>query len=272
MAGPDIKVFISYAHKDLVFFEVFRNGLISHLYTSSEFNFGVWEDSQIHTGSFWDEEIQKNLGNSGIAILCISANFLNSEYIRAAEFGLLVKKFPDTLIVPVYFNHCNINAWDELSQRQFFKPGGGRYRRATDIDFAFCDLIRFNESDGKLISNSDIDRYCQDLTRKIEDTLRIKYPLPGNSVNPNPENASPVAGGKEPAINLRLPGTTLIDKIVYSLVLIVMVASACGIFYFLFEKTIADANFKSIICCVIFFGTTALHFYNKNNKKLQPSI
>jgi tetratricopeptide (TPR) repeat protein len=174
MENSPIKVFISYARKDQDYFEVFKDGLNSHLFNSSKYNFGTWEDSKIHLGSFWDDEIQKILETVDIAILCVSSNFLNSKYIQAKEFGNLISKYPNTLIVPVYFNHCNIGAWDELSKRQFFKPLGDRYDKATKEDFAFCDLIKFRETDGKPLSNSNIDLYFQDFLSKIEVALKSK--------------------------------------------------------------------------------------------------
>ncbi len=183
MSRPTINVFISYAHKDSAFFEVFKNGLASHLFTSDKYDFGVWEDSKIHLGSFWDKEIEDNLSKGGIAILCVSANFLNSRYIEAKEFLRLIEKYPTTLIVPVYFNHCNINAWEQLSQRQFFKPSGNRYDRALNLDFSFCDLVKFRLQDGNLIPDSNIDLYFKDLVSNIEDALATK----------NGTQASPVA-------------------------------------------------------------------------------
>ena len=151
MPGPSINVFISYAHKDSPFFEVFKEGVKSHLANSGTFNFSTWEDSDIPLGSNWDEEIQHNLGGSQLAILCVSSNFLNSRYIRSDEFEILINKYPDTLIVPVYFNHCNINAWNDLAIKQFFKPAGNSYDEPLQPDFAFCDLVRFNNTIGALV-------------------------------------------------------------------------------------------------------------------------
>ena len=145
MAKPVINVFISYAHKDAPYFEVFKEGVRSHLANSSIFDFGTWEDSELTLGSDWDQAIQQNLGNAGIAILCVSTNFLNSRYIRSDEFEAMINKYPQTIVIPVYFNHCNMNAWEELTHKQFFKPAGDRYDEAARPDFAFCDLISFNK-------------------------------------------------------------------------------------------------------------------------------
>lgn len=168
MAKPHIKTFISYSSKDKEYFEVFLTGLNNHLFTSKDYHFVSWEDSKIHVGTFWDDVIQTSLSDADIAIFCVSANFLNSKYIKAKEFGVLIEKFPQTTIVPVYFNHCSINDWDELAARQFFKPAGENYDKATKDDFAFCDLVKFRETDGKAIPNSNIDLYLKDFVRRLE--------------------------------------------------------------------------------------------------------
>lgn len=167
------KLFISYAHNDGEYFEVFKNGLISHLFTSNLYDFGTWEDSKILIGTFWHEEIQTNLKTCDIALLCVSANFLNSKYIKANEFSTLINEYPNTLIVPVYFNHCNIGAWEELAIRQFFKPSGERYGKGKISEFAFTDLVRFRETDGKPIPNSNSDLYFTDLCKSIENRIDI---------------------------------------------------------------------------------------------------
>lgn len=259
MSKPKIKVFISYAHGDSGFFEVFKKGLNSHLYTSARFDFGVWEDSKIHLGSFWDEEIQKNLGNAGVAILCVSANFLNSEYIEAKEFNALIKRFPGTLIIPVYFNHCNINTWDELSQRQFFKPAGDKYGKATDLDFAFCDLVKFRQTDGNLIPDSNIDRYCHDLTVGIEESL-----LRGFSATP--ASPSPINTGAIPSAytaDKKLQPLGPVDRVVNAVIIVFMILSGLIIFYnLLFREWDSGAMFKSSLGCVMFFGSLAAFIYN----------
>jgi len=237
MPKRKIKVFISYAHKDSEYFEVFSEGLKNSLYTSDKFDFGAWEDSDIQVASFWDDTIKKHLSTSDIAILCVSSNFLNSRYIAANEFGLLIKEYPDTLIIPVYFNHCNINAWDELSKRQFFKPTGDRYDEATTSDFVFCDLVDFNKKDGGLIPNPNIELYLQDLVTKIEIALLQPGQAEGGIAPPPPPPLPPT------------PTKITGDKIVYYFEIACMIAAFIAAIFFLFKDS-DTALVKSASCAI----------------------
>lgn len=174
-----LNVFISYAHRDADYFTVFNDGLKTHLYTSSKFNFGAWDDSKIHIGTFWDKEIKENLKSAGVAVLCVSGNFLNSKYIKEEEFTKLLEENHNTHIFPVYFNHCQMEAWQDLSAIQFFKPRGNKYEKPNSNDFAFCDLVKFTETNKEHIPNSNIELYILDFVRQIETALASRAPLPG---------------------------------------------------------------------------------------------
>lgn len=173
-----LDVFISYAHKDADYFTVFSEGLKTHLYTSSKYDFGTWDDSKIHVGSFWDNEIQQNLKSAGIAVLCVSGNFLNSKYIKEEEFKKLRQENSNALIFPVYFNHCQMEAWKDLAAIQFFKPHGSKYEKPNNNDFAFCDLVKFTETNKEYIPNSNIELYIMNFVRQIEDALENGSILP----------------------------------------------------------------------------------------------
>lgn len=175
MEKKQLKIFISYAHNDKAYFDVFKKMLETHLFTSRKYDFGTWDDSKIYEGTYWDDEIQNELNKSNIAILCVSANFLNSRYIKENEFQVLIKRFADVLILPIYFNHCKINAWDGLSELQYFKPTGDRYDKGSDSDFAFSDLVLFNQRDGYPIPNAKIDLYLKDFVERLESNLDYKF-------------------------------------------------------------------------------------------------
>jgi hypothetical protein len=256
-----VKIFISYAHKDAPYFEVFKQDIKTHLKSSSLFDFSAWEDSDLPLGSNWDDEIQKNLGSVEVAILCVSANFLNSRYIRSDEFERLLKRYPKTLVVPIYFNHCNINAWEDLAIKQFFKPPGDRYGEAAQPDFAFCDLVGFRTSDGLYIPNPNIDLYLQDFVKKLElsllgteekDVIRITEPAFTASIN------TPTKKEKK-----------ITDKIVEAAILSAIVLSLGFIIYTLAFNA-ADAidakKFNGTIGCAMFFGSSGLFVFNRKNQ------
>ncbi len=260
MPAP-VKIFISYAHKDAPFFEVFKQEIKTHLTSSDLFDFSAWEDSDIPLGINWDEEIQKKLGSSGVAVLCVSANFLNSRYIRSDEFEVLLKKYPKTLVVPVYFNHCNINAWKDLAIKQFFKPAGDRYGEAAQPDFAFCDLVSFRKSDGLYIPNPNIDLYLQDFVKKLQESLGGKT---------TPEVTDKTDAALPPEISfVPKKEKKITDKIVEAAILCAIVLSLGFIIYTLAFNG-ADAmeakKFNSTIGCAMFFGSSGLFVFNKKNQ------
>ncbi len=71
-------IFISYSHKD----EEWKDRLVTHLgVLERRGTLRVWEDRKIAAGGAWFEEIEDALGKADAAILMISADFLNSEFI-----------------------------------------------------------------------------------------------------------------------------------------------------------------------------------------------
>lgn len=265
MPGPSINVFISYAHADAPFFEIFKKGVKSHLSNSNAFEFNAWEDSQIPLGSNWHEEIQGNLGGSQLAILCVSSNFLNSRYIIADEYNALVNKYPNSLIVPVYFNHCNFTSNEDLAIKQFFKPTGEDYDEQTQEDFAFCDLVNFNKTNGALVSNSNIDLYCKDFVSAIEKSLARRYNITVPDKKPEGSSAIEIGG---------TTGKTqkkLTDRIVEVAIIAAILLSLLFIFYTLVinqDDNFDAKKFNSTIGCTLFFGSFASFVFNK---KLQQA-
>ena len=58
-----------------------RNGSIS-----------LWSDQQIRPGSQWEMEINSALTKTRIAVLLVSSNFFDSDFIHENELGPLLKR------------------------------------------------------------------------------------------------------------------------------------------------------------------------------------
>ena len=104
-----LKVFISYAHEDEARFKdkfvnmlggLRRRGIIS-----------AWEDREIRPGDNWYQEIQSAMNTCDMAVLLISADFINSRFITEQEVPKLVARRQEEgmRVVPIIIRPC---LWD----------------------------------------------------------------------------------------------------------------------------------------------------------------
>ncbi|MCZ7361108.1 MAG: toll/interleukin-1 receptor domain-containing protein, partial [Candidatus Methanoperedens sp.] len=79
-------VFISYSHKD----EIWKDRLVTHLgVLEQEGLLDLWDDRRIGAGEDWEREIQKAMAKASVAVLLISADYLNSKFILGEEVPTL---------------------------------------------------------------------------------------------------------------------------------------------------------------------------------------
>ena len=163
------KAFISYAHDDKAYFDILLPGIKKH---SKNYDWKIWEDSQIPFGKFWHEEIVKQIHDCDFAILLVSSSFLYSEYISKVEFNLFLKKKDREkfLFFPVLLEPCKIDNWEELSKRQFFVPNGADYGMPKIKELTYADLVRFDR-DNCLIKDPMRERYHMNLIGAIEKSM-----------------------------------------------------------------------------------------------------
>lgn len=107
-----LRVFVSYSHKD----ENYRNELDAHLtMLKRSGRIEVWHDREIRAGDDWDNKIKRQLELADIALLLISADFLNSNYIWEQELGLLRKRLDQqdgVIVIPVFTRPCDTTDLD----------------------------------------------------------------------------------------------------------------------------------------------------------------
>ena len=75
------QVFVSYSHADKEYLERLR----THLALLERRNIKVWTDQDIEPGMQWADEIKNALARTKVAVLMISTDFLNSDFITNQE-------------------------------------------------------------------------------------------------------------------------------------------------------------------------------------------
>lgn len=99
------KIFISYSHKD----RKWLNRLLVHLKPLKVDGItDVWADTKIDAGLQWRDEIKNALAETKVAILLVSIDFINSDFIATNELPPLLKAANDDgiLILQVIVGPC----------------------------------------------------------------------------------------------------------------------------------------------------------------------
>jgi serine/threonine protein kinase len=79
-------VFISYSHED----EAWKDRLVKQLNVVDTID--LWDDRRIEAGENWRQEISEAIAAARVAILLVSVDFLNSEFVRSEEVPRLLKR------------------------------------------------------------------------------------------------------------------------------------------------------------------------------------
>lgn len=106
-------VFVSYCHEDVAIAHKLRIHLGPRLPTGTS----VWVDTQIRTGDRWHDEIGAAIDRSLLAVLLVSAEFIDSAYIMGKE----VRRFIDLRIpmAGILVRSAPYDAVPELAQVQW---------------------------------------------------------------------------------------------------------------------------------------------------------
>src|SRR5687768_16777803 len=117
-------VFISYSHKD----EVWKERLASHLgVLEKQELLDLWDDQRIEAGEEWFDEIEVAINHVDVAVLLVSADFLNSKFILEEEVPrFLQRRVADGLnVFPVIVRPC---LWKRVSwlSRLLVRPKDGK--------------------------------------------------------------------------------------------------------------------------------------------------
>jgi TIR domain/Hsp70 protein len=115
-------VFLSYAREDERWATAIEKSL-SVLTRPGKL--GIWSDRHIETGAQWEERIYGEIEQSNIAILLISTDFLNSDFILGKELPAIFaeKERRQLRLIPIVVRPCAFELHEDLSKFQLFnKP------------------------------------------------------------------------------------------------------------------------------------------------------
>ncbi|MGM9510694.1 COR domain-containing protein [Larkinella sp. GY13] len=109
-----LRIFFSYSHKD----EVYRKELDVHMaMLKRSGRIETWYDREIKAGEEWNDKIKEQLELADIALLMISADFLNSDYIWEQELGILRKRLEQKdgiVVIPIFTRPCDTTDFDMM--------------------------------------------------------------------------------------------------------------------------------------------------------------
>ena len=100
------RIFISYSHND----REWLSRLLVHLgVLQQEGLVKAWSDQHLKPGDEWPREIREALDSAEIAVLLVSADFLNSQFIRDKEIPVLLERMEaGTLkVLPLLVRPCS---------------------------------------------------------------------------------------------------------------------------------------------------------------------
>jgi hypothetical protein len=145
-------VFVSYSHKD----ENEKEALLTHLGgLQREGLITAWSDDQIGAGTDWAQAIDQALSQARVAILLVTANFLNSEFIIEKEVPALLarRKKGELTVFPVIARAC---AWKNISwlQQMNVRPKHGQPIWSNNGSHIDEGLAAIAEEVAQITSNS----------------------------------------------------------------------------------------------------------------------
>ncbi|CCH55038.1 Internalin-A [Fibrisoma limi BUZ 3] len=109
-----LRIFFSYSHKD----EAYRKEFDVHMaMLKRSGRIEAWHDREIRAGEEWDDRIKEQLEMADIALLMISADFLNSNYIWEQELGILRRRLEakdGVVVIPIFTRPCDTRDFDMM--------------------------------------------------------------------------------------------------------------------------------------------------------------
>ena len=134
------KAFVAYASKD----ESMVERLLTHLTSlKREKILETWFDGEILAGEKWEKRIFEELDSSDIVMLCLSADFLASEYAQTVEVprALARRDADECIIIPIHLTPCNWKVHEKIKELQVIPRRGKAVSQYDDEEEAWAKVI-----------------------------------------------------------------------------------------------------------------------------------
>lgn len=134
-----MKIFISYAHEDESWKELFEKHLAP---LRRREGVEVWSDRRMLLGEELDSSIDRSLAESDLIILLISAHYLDSDYCWdvEAKAALKMRKAGRAEVIPVILKECD---WQATEIAKLLGPNDNQALLASpDVDTAMANAAR----------------------------------------------------------------------------------------------------------------------------------
>ncbi|MCL2860945.1 MAG: GTP-binding protein [Firmicutes bacterium] len=145
------QIFICYSHKD----RKFKERLAKHFNSLARRDLLIyWDDSKIEAGDKWKKEIQTALNKSCVAILLVSKDFLDSEFITEVELPTILNETYNITSIPVLIGNC---LYDEVT------------------DIKDMQLINKPSECVSILTDDEQDKLCVKIVKKAKSILEKSY-------------------------------------------------------------------------------------------------
>lgn len=136
-----MKIFISYSHKDRLFFD----DLCTHLKAATRLfpDIKSWEDTQIRAGEEWRHAIKSELNAAEIILLLVSPDFMASKFIWDEELTPALKRqqLRDCVVAPIILRSTPFWQESAFGHLQALPTGGKHVKSWADQDEAWTDVV-----------------------------------------------------------------------------------------------------------------------------------
>lgn len=180
-------LFVSYAHEDEDWLKRIQP-FLKILKLDRQVHLKVWSDRELKPGDDWEAIIDEKLQAAKVAILIVTVNFLDSDFIMEKELPYLLQRreTASLKIIPVLARQCNYERIQGLGSLQFVTVKGRALQAGSDDDVdtalkglvdELCDIYA-PDRESPICSESthkvEIDRhpYIHDQKHTLELSLR----------------------------------------------------------------------------------------------------